>query len=126
MAILLRILQENWARRVFESRTYYTSLRRKWEKGLECLFIMKTDFGDSVVGYGIIEDYKTREEWLKNGGENFTEHPWKTVLIFGKIVKFQNPVPIKELQLDKRLKGKYLHGLKVDRLSVNKILDLSS
>lgn len=125
MAIFLRIIREDWANRVFESRTYYTSLRRKWDKGLECFLLMKTETGDSVVGYGILEDYKTKEEWLKTGGENFTEHTWKTVLIFGKIVKIQNPISVKELQLDQRLKGKFLHGLKVDQFLVDKILSLS-
>lgn len=125
MAIFLRIIREDWANRVFESGTYYTSLKRKWEKGLECFFLMKTKTGDSVLGYGILEDYKTKEEWFKTGGENFTDHAWKTALIFGKIVKFQNPIPVKELQLDERLKGKCLHGLKVDQFLVYKILSLS-
>ncbi len=124
MAIFLRILREDWANRVFEKRMYYTSLKRRWEKGLECFFIMKTDVGDSVVGYGILEDYKAKEDWLKIGGEHFMEHPWKTVLKFGKLVKFQNPIPVKELQLDQRLKGKYLHGVKIDQFLVDRILSL--
>ncbi|MEM1569359.1 MAG: hypothetical protein QXM89_02850 [Candidatus Bathyarchaeia archaeon] len=125
MAVFLRIIREDWASRVFEGGIYYTSLKRRWERGLKCFFLMKTEAGDSVVGYGILEDYKTKEEWLKAGGENFTEHTWKTALIFGKIVKFQNPIPVKELQLDQRLKGKYLHGLKADQFLVDKILNLS-
>ncbi|MBS7610809.1 hypothetical protein KEJ27_01145 [Candidatus Bathyarchaeota archaeon] len=86
---------------------------------------MKTEAGDSVVGYGILKDYKTKEEWFKTRRENFTEHAWKTVLILGRLVKFQNPIPVKELQLDQRLKGKCLHGLKIDQFLVDKILGLS-
>lgn len=122
MGILLRILREEWVDRVFEKRVYYTSLKRRWEIGLECFFLSKTEVGDSIIGYGILRDYKSKKEWLEIGGEDFTEHPWKTILIFERVVKFRNPIPIKELQLDERLKGKYLHGLKIDQSLTNKIL----
>lgn len=123
--MLLRIIREDWAERFFRNRHYYTGLPRRWERGLRCFFLMKTEVGDSVVGYGVLEDFIDRAEWLRMGGEAHEELRWRTVLVFSPLVRFSKPVPVKSLNLDERLKGSFLHGYRIDEALADRILALA-
>lgn len=125
MAILLRIVRDEWAERFFNDGRYYTRLRRRWEKGLTAFFLKKTDVGDSVIGFGILDDFASREDWLSAGGSPYYEHPWDTVLIFKQLVRFPKPVPVKDLGLDERLRGNRLHGYRIGMHLVDKIFQLA-
>lgn len=125
MAILLRITRDEWAERFFSDGRYYTRLRRRWEKGLTAFFLKKTSVGDSVIGYGVLDDFMSREEWLATGGKPYDEHPWDTVLIFKQLVGFPKPVPVKDLGLDERLKGNRLHGYRIGGWLADRILQLA-
>lgn len=125
MAILLRIVRDEWVKRFFDDGRYYTSLRRKWEKGLRVFFLKKTDIGDSVIGCGILDDFMSRREWLIAGGRPYDEHPWDTVLIFKQLIRFPKPVPVKALDLDERLKGNRLHGYKISNGLAVRVLQLA-
>ena len=59
---ILRIATNEWVEQVFDLAIYYTGFRRKWRSGQTIMFVHKTDVGDAVVGYGVIENvYETNE-----------------------------------------------------------------
>lgn len=125
MGMLLRISRDEWVERFFSDGRYYTSLRRRWEKGLKAFFLKKTSVGDSVIGYGVLDGFMSREGWLAAGGKPYDEHPWNTVLIFKHLVRFPRPVPVKDLGLDERLRGNRLHGYRIGDSLSDRILELA-
>ena len=91
----------------------------------KAFFLKKTSVGDSVIGYGVLDGFMSREEWLAAGGKPYDEHPWNTVLIFKHLVRFPRPVPVKDLGLDERLRGNRLHGYRIGDGLSDRILELA-
>jgi hypothetical protein len=119
---ILRIATEKWVDQVFDLAIYYTSARRKWRKGQTIIFMHKTSFGDAVIGYGVIKNVYERDELSESERRECEKHGWKKAIEF-KYVKKTDPLPIKETILkDLKLRGKYLHGLPLNREQLNAII----
>jgi len=119
---ILRITKEKWVDQVFDLAIYYTSARRKWKAGQIILFMHKTSIGDAVTGYGVIENVYERDELSENERRECAKHGWKKAIEF-KYVKKTDPLLIKETILkDLKLRGKYLHGLPLNKEQLNAII----
>lgn len=61
---ILRITREEWFRQVFTAMKYCPGIVRRWEPGGLIFLARRTDRGDSFVGYGVTEEFITREKPL--------------------------------------------------------------
>lgn len=119
----LRIASEKWVNQVFDTAIYYTSARRRWKPGQTIVFVHKTSVGDSVIGYGVIENIYKRDELSEEEKRECEKHGWKKAIEFRYVIRLEKPLPIKETFLkDSKLSGRYLHGLKLDKEQLNSII----
>jgi hypothetical protein len=117
---LLRITTKKWVDQVFDSAMYYTSAPRKWRQGQTVLFVHKTNIGDAFVGYGILKKTHEKDELSEEERLECEKHGWKKALEFKYVLRFKEPLPIKKTFLKKsKLRGAYLHGLKLDKEQMN-------
>jgi len=120
---ILRITTKKWVDQVFDLAIYYTSARRKWKVGQTIVFMHKTDIGDAVIGYGVIENVYERDELSEEERLECEKYGWKKAIEFKYILKFEKPLPVKETFLkDLKLRGKYLHGFLLNREQLNAII----
>jgi hypothetical protein len=120
---ILRIATEKWVDQVFNLAIYYTGARRKWKAGQTIVFMHKTNIGDAVIGYGVIENVYERDELSEEERLECEKYGWKKAIEFKYIIKFEKPLPVKETFLkDLKLRGKYLHGLLLNREQLNAII----
>lgn len=120
---VLRITTKKWVNQVFSLAIYYTSLRRRWKPGQTIVFLHKTSVGDSIVGYGVIGRISEKDELSEEERRECEKHGWKKAIVF-KYVKPVKPLPIKETFLkNSKLRGRYFHGLKLDKEQVNSIIN---
>ena len=83
----------------------------------------KTNIGDAVIGYGVIENVYERDELSEEERLECEKYGWKKAIEFKYIIKFEKPLPVKETFLkDLKLRGKYLHGLLLNREQLNAII----
>jgi len=119
---VLRITTKKWVNQVFSLAIYYTSLRRRWKPGQTIVFLHKTSVGDSIVGYGVIGRISEKDELSEEERRECEKHGWKKAIVF-KYVKPVKPF-IKETFLkNSKLRGRYFHGLKLDKEQVNSIIN---
>jgi hypothetical protein len=119
---ILRIATEKWVDQVFDLAIYYTSARRKWRKGQTIIFMHKTNFGDAVIGYGVIGNVYERDALSESERRECEKQGWKKAIEF-KYVKKTDPLPIKETILkDMKVHGRYLHSLTLNREQLNAII----
>ena len=120
---ILRIANEKWVDQVFNLAIYYTGARRKWKAGQTIVFMHKTNIGDAVIGYGVIENVYERDELSEEERLECEKYGWKKAIEFKYIIKFEKPLPVKETFLkDLKLRGRYLHGLLLNREQLNAII----
>lgn len=121
---MLRISRDEWLEQVFERRKYYPGLVRKWSPGMTILLLKKTERGDSFIGYGIIGQILKPSEASKEEQEYCLANGWKCILGFKELVRFEEPLPLKQtfLKNDKR-KGKLFHALPLTFRQLNSVLD---
>jgi tRNA uridine 5-carbamoylmethylation protein Kti12 len=120
-AYVLRIMSDYWVNNVFDMTIYYTNLRRKWKPDQSIIFINKTKSGDSVVGYGVIENVCQQNELPEE--ERREPEKWKEDLVFKYVIKFEKPLPIKKTFLkEPKFRGKFLHGLALNGEQLDSIL----
>jgi predicted transcriptional regulator len=120
---ILRIASEEWVRQVFDMAIYCTSLSRKWKEGQTILFVSKTGVGDMVVGYGVIQDVISTDELSEEERRKCEEHGWKRAIEFTYVKRFEKPLPLKKTFLKgSRFRGRYLHGLAIDREQLDSIV----
>ncbi|MDH5375499.1 MAG: hypothetical protein OEZ21_11545 [Candidatus Bathyarchaeota archaeon] len=120
---ILRIATEKWVDQVFNIAIYYTGARRKWKAGQTIVFMHKTSIGDAAIGYGVIENVYERDELSEEERLECEKYGWKKAIEFKYIIKFEKPLPVKETFLkDLKLRGKYLHGLPLNREQLNAII----
>ena len=120
---ILRIATEKWVDQVFNLAIYYTSARRKWKVGQTIVFMHKTNIGDAVIGYGVIENVYERDELSEEERLECEKYGWKKALEFKYVIKFEKPLPVKETFLkDLKLRGKYLHGFLLNREQLNAVI----
>lgn len=123
---ILRITREDWLKRVFILKKYYPGVPRCWEKGGLVFFARKSEAGDSLIGYGVIEDFVRKDNLSDKERLECDIMNWKGAIIFKEIYKFEPPIPIKETFLaELKLKGKYLHGFQLTNDQVAEILEVA-
>lgn len=120
---ILRIATEDWRDQVYELKKYYPGVARAWRRDTPILLAMKTDMGDSFIGYGIIGKVEQLWELPPEEEAYCQENNWRCALTFKSLFSFENPYPIKEsiLSEDPR-KGSFLHGARLPESQVDTIL----
>jgi hypothetical protein len=120
---VLRIASKQWVTQVFNMAIYYTNMHRKWKTGQTVIFIHRTDLGDAVVGYGIVESVYKRDELSESDKRECEKGGWKQAIEFKYVKQFDRPLSVRKTFLkDSKLRGKYLHGLELDRKQVETII----
>lgn len=120
---ILRVATKQWVNQVFNMAVYYTNIRRKWKSGQVILFMHKTNVGDAIVGYGIIENMREKNELFEDEKQQCEKGGWKRAIDFKYVKRLDKPLPIKETFLkDSKLRGRYFHGLPLDKGQINLIL----
>ncbi len=120
---ILRIATKKWVDQVFNLAIYYTGARRKWKVGQTIIFMHKTDIGDAIIGYGVIENIYERDELSEEERRECEKYGWKKAIEFRYIIKFEKPLTVKETFLkDLKLHGKYLHSLPLNKEQMNSII----
>jgi hypothetical protein len=120
---LLRIATKQWVNQVFEMAIYYTSVRRKWKTGQNILFVHKTEAGDAIVGYGMIENMYEKDSLSEEEKNRCEKYGWKKAIEFKYVVKFNKPLLVKETVLKSmKIRGRLLHGLSLNGMQVESII----
>ncbi len=117
---ILRIASKRWVEQVFELAIYYTGLNRRWKPGQTILFMHKTDVGDAVVGYGVIQEVCERGALSKEEMEGCSQRGWKRAIIFEYVKRLENPVPAERIfPTYAKYRGRYFHGLPVSKKQID-------
>jgi len=120
---ILRIATKQWVSQVFNIAIYYTSIRRKWKSGQTILFVHRTNVGDAIVGYGVIDNICEKDELSEDEKRECEKYGWKKAIEFKYVKEFERPLPIKETFLkDSKLRGRYFHGLRLNKEQLNSII----
>lgn len=120
---ILRITTKQWVNQVFNMAIYYTSIHRKWESGQTILFVHKTNVGDAMVGYGVIENVYEKDELSDEERRECEKGGWRRALEFKYVKQFDRPLPIKETFLrGSKLRGRYFHGLKLNKEQLESVI----
>jgi hypothetical protein len=118
---ILRIMSDYWVDHVFNMTIYYTNLRRRWKPDQTIIFMHKTNAGDAIVGYGIIENVCEQDELSEE--ERLGSEEWKEAIVFKYVVRFDKPLPVKETFLkEPKFRGRYVHGLPLGKGQLDSIL----
>ncbi len=120
---ILRVATKEWVEQVFSMAIYYTNLRRKWKSEQTILFIHRTNAGDAVVGYGIIESVYSKEELSDEERINCEKQRWNQAIGFKYVVRFEKPLLVKETFLKaSKFRGRYAHGLPLSRDQLSSLM----
>jgi hypothetical protein len=120
---ILRIATKEWVDQVFDLAIYYTGSRRKWRSGQTIIFVHKTNVGDAVVGYGVVEEVYEKDELSEEERRECEKRGWKKALEFKYVLKFDKPLPIKETVLkDLKVRGRLLHSLSLSNQQLSSII----
>ena len=123
---ILRISRKEWVKQVFERTKYYVGIRRKWKPGQTILFVHKTLNGDAFIGYGVVNSFQSLEELTESEKAECEEWGWRGAIDFKYVVRFEKPVLVKETPLgSSKLKGKYLHGVKLSKAYIDSVLAMA-
>ncbi len=86
----------------------------------------RTDVGDAVVGYGVIQEIYEKDALSEEEMEGCIEGGWKKAIIFQYVKKLENPVPAKKIfPTCTKYRGRYFHGLPVSKEQIEVVRDLS-
>jgi hypothetical protein len=120
---VLRIATRRWVDQVFSTAIYFTSMRRKWKAGQTILFVHKTNIGDALVGYGLVEKTSEKSELSEQDKRECERGGWKRAIEFRYVKRFDKPLAIKDTFLkSSKLRGRYFHGLKLEKSQLETIL----
>jgi len=121
---ILRLSTEDWRDQVYELKKYYSGVMRGWKRETPILLAMKTDAGDSFIGYGVVGKVEHLWELSPEEEAYCRENKWKCALTFKALNRFERPYPIKEslLSEDPR-KGSFLHAARLTEDQVDALLD---
>jgi hypothetical protein len=121
---ILRIATKQWVNQVFDMAMYYTNIRRKWKLGQTILFVHRTGLGDAIVGYGVIEAVKEKDELVDEERDKCEEGGWRRAVEFRYVKKLEKPILVKETFLkDSKLRGRYFHGLPLRKEQLTPLMD---
>jgi hypothetical protein len=120
---ILRIATKQWVNQVFNIAIYFTNMRRKWKTGQTVLFVHKTNLGDALVGYGLIEKACEKDDLSEQDKHECERGRWKRAIEFRYVKQFDKPLAIKDTFLKgSKLRGRYFHGLRLDKNQLEAIL----
>lgn len=120
---ILRIASKQWLNQVFSMAIYYTNMRRKWRHGQTILFVHKTNVGDALVGYGLIERACEKDELSEQDKYACEKGGWRRAIEFKYVKQFDKPLPIKDTFLKgSKLRGRYFHGLRLGKNQLDALL----
>ncbi|HJW97870.1 MAG TPA: hypothetical protein VJ529_01990 [Candidatus Bathyarchaeia archaeon] len=120
---VLRIKDEKWVEQVFDMAIYYSNLNRRWSPGQTVLFVHKTRLGDAFVGYGIVSHAKQKRYLPDEERVQCEQGGWRKAIEFKYVVRFEKPLLVKEtLFSNSKLRGRYFHGLKLNREQVEVVV----
>jgi len=121
---ILRLSTEDWRDQVYELKKYYSGVMRGWKRETPILLAMKTDAGDSFIGYGVVGKVEHLWELSPEEEAYCRENNWKCALTFKALNRFERPYPIKEslLSEDPR-RGSFLHAARLTEDQVDALLD---
>jgi len=121
---ILRLSTEDWRDQVYELKKYYSGVMRGWKRETPVLLAMKTDAGDSFIGYGVVGKVEHLWELPPEEEAYCRENNWKCALTFKALNRFERPYPIKEsiLAEDPR-KGSFLHAARLTEDQMDALLD---
>jgi hypothetical protein len=121
---ILRIATKQWVNQVFETTIYYTSIHRKWKTEQTILFVHKTDVGDAIIGYGVIENVREKEAFSEEERSECDKYGWKKAIEFRYVKEFERPLPLKETVLkDMKIRGRLLHGFPLNKAQIESIMN---
>jgi len=121
---ILRLSTEDWRDQVYELKKYYSGVMRGWKRETPVLLAMKTDVGDSFIGYGVVGKVEHLWELSPEEEAYCRENNWKCALTFKALNRFERPYPIKESILsDDPRKGSFLHAARLTEDQVDALLD---
>jgi len=119
---VLRIASDRWVDHVFTMALYHTSLRRRWKPGQTVIFIHKTEVGDAVVGYGVIDKVCEQNELSEE--EKLESEAWGKAIVFNYVMRFEKPLPVRETFMkEQKYRGRYAHGLQLSKEQLDSVLD---
>ena len=120
---VLRIAHGALVNQVFSLGKYYSGIQRNFIRGTPLLFAAKSKDGDSIVGYGVVDEVEYLWEMTPEEEEYAKEHNWKIGLTLREAKKFWTPLLIKNSLLkDDKRKGAYLHGAKLSEEIIDALL----
>jgi hypothetical protein len=120
---VLRIATDAWVAQVFNMATYYTSSSTKLKKDQTIIFIHKTDVGDSIVGYGVIQDIVDEEMLSSEEKRQCQKYGWKKAVEFSYVLRFEKPLLVKETFFkDTKLRGRCFQGFRLSKEQVNTLV----
>ncbi len=121
---ILRLSTEDWRDQVYELKKYCSGVMRGWKRETPILLAMKTEAGDSFIGYGVVGKVEHLWELPPEEEAYCRENNWKCALTFKALNRFERPYPIKEsiLSEDPR-RGSFLHAARLTEDQVDAILD---
>ena len=106
---VLRFVNEDLENQAFTLSKYYSGITRNWIRGTPLLFAMKTEEGDSLVGYAVVDKIENLWEMPPEEETYAREHGWKIALTLRGATKFKVPLLIKNSLLkDDKRKGAFL------------------
>jgi hypothetical protein len=121
---VLRISHEDLVNQVFSLEKYYSGIQRNFIRGTPLLFAAKSESGDSLVGYGVVDKIEYLWEMTPEEETYAREHNWKIALTLRGATKFGTPLLIKNSLLkDDKRKGAYLHGAKLTEETMDSLLE---
>ncbi|UCH57850.1 MAG: hypothetical protein JSV18_02810 [Candidatus Bathyarchaeota archaeon] len=121
---ILRIITNDWRDQVYELKKYYSGVIRAWRRDTPILLAMKTDVGDSFIGYGVVGKVEHLWELPPEEEAYCMENNWKCAITFKSLFKYNKPYPIKESILaDDPRKGSFLHAVRLTEDQVDAILE---
>jgi hypothetical protein len=121
---VLRISHEDLVNQVFNLEQYYSGIQRNFIRGTPLLFAAKSEGGDSLVGYGVVDKVEYLWEMTPEEETYAREHNWKIALTLRGATRFKNPLLIKNSLLkDDKRKGAYLHGAKLSEETIDGLLE---
>ncbi len=122
---ILRIAKDEWIRLVFGKKAYYTAMRRNWEADSKVVFVKKMEEGDSLIGYGVIDDAITLDEMDHKEKDICLDNGWIKKLIFSKMIKFEPPILIRDTEIAEwPQKGALLHGAPISDEQLQEVIKL--
>ncbi len=121
---VLRIAHEDLVNQVFSLGKYYSGVQRNFIRGTPLLFAAKSEGGDSIVGYGVIDKIEHLWEMTPADEVYAKEHGWKLGLTLRGATRLGTPLLIKNSLLkDDKRKGAFLHGAKLSEETINTLLE---